>query len=87
MANTIMAAMGAVIVILLGLGFTSILGQIKDGDSAIYSQLNEIKQQHKETNNHFLELAKDVATLKANQNARLERERIENERKMRSDRP
>jgi hypothetical protein len=85
--HTILAAMGALIVILLGFGFTSITSQIKDGDAAINCELREIKQQHKETSHQFLEMAKDVATLKANQNARLDREKIESERKFRIEKP
>lgn len=85
--HTLLTAMGAVIVILLGFGFSSITSQIKDGDAGINCQLTEIKQQNKETSHQFLEMAKDVATLKANQNARLDRERIESERKSRIDRP
>jgi phage anti-repressor protein len=82
-----MAGMGALIIILLGFGFTSIQKQIETGDSIINSQLVEIKLQSKETNSHFIELSKDVATLKANQTTRLERERIEAERKARSGKP
>ena len=92
-ANSIMAGMGAVIVILLGLGFNSILSQIKDGDTVINARLAEIIQQHKETSNHVMELIKDMGSFKAdlaiiktNQVARMERERIESERKARDGR-
>jgi phage-related minor tail protein len=87
LTNTILAAMGAVIVVLLGLGFNSVISSIKDGDKAIYDQLSEIKIQHKETSHQILEIVKTVATLKANQDARLEREKLDAERSIRRGQP
>ena len=90
LSNKIITAMGAIIVILLGLGFASIQSQIRDGDVAINSQLAEIKAQYKDSNAHILEFVKELgmfktemAIIKTNQVARMERERIQAEDKAR----
>jgi hypothetical protein len=83
LTNTMLAAMGAIILILLGFGFNSITNQIKDGDYGINQQLIEIKQQNKETGHQLLEMTRIITILKTNQDIRLERERLESERKAR----
>jgi hypothetical protein len=92
LANTVITTLGGIVAILLITGIGLMMGdrdsikkQIADGDSVIYQELREIKQQNKETANHFLKLTEDVAILKANQQARLEREKIEAERKARNE--
>lgn len=84
LTNTLLAAMGVIVILLIGFGFNSITNQIRDGDVAINCQLSEIKQQNKETTHQLLKMTETIAVLKTNQDTRLERERIDAERKARS---
>ena len=83
LANTVMAGMSALIVALLCLGFNAIQGQVRDGDTGIHAELVEIKSQHKVSidrlTDRLVDLVKDIAVLKTNQETRLQRERIESE--------
>lgn len=98
LANTIMAAMGAVIMLLLTLGFYSqntkievgdrlIREEIAAGNKAAMDQIKEIKEQYKDTSNCLVGLVRDVSRIDANQKARMDRERVEHELQIRNGKP
>jgi hypothetical protein len=77
LTNTILAAMGALILLLLGAGFWSINSKIESGDLGINARLAELSAQLHTTNDLFQKLREDVTRIDTHQKSRLDRERDE----------
>jgi hypothetical protein len=84
MANSIMAAMGAMVILLLTLGYYGLMNKIDTGDALTRAQLVEVVSELKAQNTAFQALCQTVARIDTLQKIRIDKEvREERQRRYR----
>lgn len=74
LSNIIMAAMGALVLLMLTAGFWSIINKIETGDLAINVRIAELSGQVRFNNDKFQKVIEDISRIDALQKMRLEKE-------------
>ena len=83
LTNTMLAALGALLLLFISLGFYSITAKIDAGDQLIYTAIGQLRTEVTSTNTRMNKLCEDVTRIDTLQQIRIKKEDLEGKTRIR----